>query len=91
MQLKKAKEIEKARLMREKNVMEARRRARSLVLPLLLGCNGKRCSELGLPTMYLMSILLNLLKDLWTEQDRPETTVLLLGWVMGAYGGFIFP
>ena len=45
MQLKKAKEIEKARLMREKNVMEARRRARSLVLPLLLKCHCKRCCK----------------------------------------------
>ena len=81
MQLKKAKQIEKARLMREKHVYEARRRAELLAASPVLEMPWQKMSRVRPPNYVSADEQVTKLaarfqkegaEDLWTEKDGPE-------------------
>ncbi|KAH7276663.1 hypothetical protein KP509_39G016900 [Ceratopteris richardii] len=86
MQLKKSRQIEKARLMREKHIYEARRRAEMLAANPVLEMPWQRMSRIRPPSYVSSDEQITKLasrfqrregEDLWTEKDGPETFEVL--------------
>lgn len=86
MQLKKSRQIEKARLLREKHIYEARRRAELLAASPVLEMPWQKMSRVRPPNYVTADEQVTKLaarferrgaEDLWTEKDGPESFEIL--------------